>query len=240
MKLLFYLFVLPIFSESKSFEKNKFYFDFAFGNLKTKVSEAASAETFSTLYFYYDLNPLIQSQNEERRNLGLYKLSEFRESKIINYNTRFGIEYGVFKYLGMGASLNNSNTKVTNVLPGDYLILYSLGFAPPSSKNSPPEISNYTTLFRRDLNARISTIDLELSFHYPISIYDFYTRFGYGKILEGASNPSLAYKTSSIFGARFFYSKIFISLEYYHATIIGDLRRSGYAIENGFRFGFGI
>ncbi len=240
MKLFLFLFTLTIFSESKNFEKNKFYFDFGYGNLNTKVSDAASAETFSTLYFYYDLNPLIQSQNEERRNLGLYKLSEFKESKIINNHTRFGIEYAVFKYLGIGSSINNSNTKVTNVLPGDYLILYSLGLTPPSPKNSPPEFSNYTTLLRRDLNARISTIDLELSFHFPISNFDFYTRLGYGKILEGSLNPSQAYKTSTIFGTRFFYSKIFLSLEYYNATIIGDLGRSGYAIENGFRFGFGL
>jgi hypothetical protein len=240
MKFILFFLVIQIFSETKSYEKNKFYFDLGFGSLNTKVSDAASAETFSRLYFIYDLNPLLQSPNLERRNLGLYKLSEFEESKILNYNSRFGIEYSILKFLGIGASLNNSNTKVTNVLPGDYLILFAFGLLPQEPKNSLPEISNYQTLLRRDLKARISSLDLELSFHYPISNFDFYTRFGYGKILQGSQNPSIANKTSSMLGVKAFYSKIFISLEYYHATIIADLGRSDYAIENGFRFGFGI
>ena len=236
--LFFFILVLQIYSEN-SFKKGSMILDISVGNLKTKVSDEASPERFTTLFFIYDVAPLYNSINDERRNLAILKTFTYKESTIQNIQTRTAFEYGLFNNIGIGISYNQSSTRVNNVLPGDYLILSSFGIPPESPKSTKPELSNYSTFIRRDLNAIISTIDFDLSFHLPYKNFDPYLRLSYGRLLDGVNNPGEARKLGSAIGVRFFISKFSIHTEYYKGKILGDLGRTDFALEEGIRLGLG-
>lgn len=235
---LFLILVLQIYSKN-SFKRGALLFDFGIGNLKTKVSDDASPERFTTLFFTYDVSPLYNSTNEERRNLGILKALTYKESTIQNIQSRASFEYGLFDYIGIGISYNQSSTKVRNVLPGDYLILASFGIPPESPKQTRPELSNYSTFIRRDLNAIISSVDLDLSFHLPYKNFDPYFRMSYGRLLDGVNNPNEARKLGLALGLRYFINKFTIHSEFYRGRILGDLGRTDFALEEGLRFGIG-
>jgi hypothetical protein len=235
----FFFLLIPI--GNSGMAREKLHVEFTFGSLKTIVSEDASAEKFKDLYYIYDINPLIQSPNSERVNLGLVKSFVFRESKIENVNSRLGFEYRLFRMFGLGTSYNQSSVTVTNVLPGDYLILYSLGLPPESPKNVPPEPSNFSTLNSRDLRSTISTAEVEASIHLLPNVkhLDPFIRLGYGTALRGISGSSQKFSTSA--GIRYIYNeKWSVSLEYYKGDLFGNLGRTNFVVESGGRVGLGI
>lgn len=221
--------------------REKVHIEFSIGSPKTIVSEDASSERFKDLYYIYDLIPLIQSPNQERANLGLYKSSVFKQSEIINTNFRFGFEYRLFPLLGLGASYNQSSVTVTNVLPGDYLVLFSSGIPPEPPKNSPPEAGNFTTLFARDLRSTITTGELEASLHLlPNSKkIDPFLRIGYGRAIRGVFGSSEKFTYTG--GLRYIHNeRVSISLEYFKGDLFGNLGRTDFSVEKGWRIGFGI
>ena len=233
--------VFLFFMNSSLVAKEKVLLEFSFGYPKTIVSEDASAEKFKDLYYIYDIIPLVQSPNAERVNLGIYKSSVFRESEIKSQNIRLGFEYRLFPMLGLGASYNQSNLVVTNVLPGDYLILYSLGLPPESPKNTPPEVSNLTTLNSRDLRSSISTVEAEVNFHLlpKIKNIDPYLRLGYGTAIRGVFGSSQKFTYTA--GIRYIFNeKVSTSLEYFKGDLFGNLGRTDFAVEKGWRVGIGI
>ena len=235
------LYILLINFNSPLTAREKVQIEFSFGAPKTIVSEDASAEKFKDLYYVYDIIPLIQSPNTERSNLGLVKSSVFRESKIENVNSRLGFEYRLFRMFGLGASYNQSIVTVTNVLPGDYLILYSLGLPPETPKSTPPEVSNFSTLNSRDLRSTITTAEVEASVHLLPNArqFDPFIRLGYGTAIRGVSGSSQKFSYTA--GIRYIYNDRFsISLEYYKGDLLGNLGRTDFVVERGGRVGLGI
>ncbi len=235
------LFLILLYSYIPLNAREKVQIEFSIGSPKTIVSEDASAEKFKDLYYVYDIVPLIQSPNSERVNLGLVKSSVFRESKIENLNYRLGFEYRFFRILGLGASYNQSSVTVTNVLPGDYLILYSLGLPPEAPKNTPPEPSNFTTLSSRDLRSTIITAEAEASIHLlpGSNKFDPFLRLGIGTALRGVFGSSQKFTYTG--GFRYIYDEKFsLSLEYFKGDLYGNLGRTDFAVEKGWRVGFGI
>jgi hypothetical protein len=171
----------------------------------------------------------------------LVKSSVFRESKIENVNSRLGFEYRLFRMFGLGASYNQSIVTVTNVLPGDYLIFYSLGLPPETPKNTPPEASNFSTLNSRDLRSTISTAEVEASVHLLPNAkqFDPFIRLGYGTAIRGVSGSSQKFSYTA--GIRYIYNDRFsISLEYYKGDLLGNLGRTDFVVERGGRVGLGI
>lgn len=207
--------------------------------LNTTVSDLASAERFREYYTLYDVLPLLESSNEDRRNLGIIKISQFKTSELINNNFRLGYEYKILSFLGIGGSYQYSRVVVTDVLSGDYALLPQFGISPPPPSNTPPDLSNYSTLFPRDLKSKITSLELEGTLH-PIrnpDIWDPYFRFGYGTAIEGVFGPSE--KFSYTLGSRFYFDPVYFLLEYSKSDLYGNLGRTNFAIDRGFRIGLG-
>lgn len=236
--LLFSVFLAPLSLRANppSFAKSQWSWEVQGGSLQNKVSDDASPERFSTLFFLYDVGPLVQSPNSERRNLGIAKAATYRESEIRNQNVRLGLEYALLSWLGLGGSITRSDTQVTNVLPGDYLILASLGVPVPSPRVDAPELTNFGTFFPRTLNANLTVAELEVALHYPISFFDFYLRGGIGQLWEGGSGR----KESMALGSKIVWESWFVSLELYRGSLFSDLGRTDFFREEGFRLGTGI
>lgn len=234
------IFLIILFCSSLA-AREKIHVEFSVGAPKTIVSEDASSEKFKDLYYIYDIIPLIQSPNSDRSNLGLIKSSVFRQSEINNINYRLGFEYRIFRYFGLGASYNQSSVTVTNVLPGDYLNFYSLGLPPEPPKNTPPEPANYNTLFSRDLRSKIITAEAEASFHFLPNFkkIDPFIRFGYGTALRGVFGSSQKFTYTG--GIRYIYNeRISLSFEYFKGDLFGNLGRTDFAVEKGWRIGLGV
>ncbi|MCZ8346975.1 MAG: hypothetical protein O9346_11205 [Leptospiraceae bacterium] len=230
-----YITCMNIFAGTSAFEKNQWLFEIQGGSLQSKVSDDASPERFTTLFYLYDVAPLVLSSNPERRNLGIAKALDYKESEIINQNLRWGVEYGILSWLGIGGSLTRSNTRVTNVLPGDYLVLASFGVPVPNPREDLPELTNFGTFFPRTLNASIASAELEASLHLPFNIYDFYLRGGLGQIWDGGSGR----KESLSLGTRVLIENIAVSFELYRSSIFADFGRTDFLREEGFRLGAG-
>ncbi|MCZ8342421.1 MAG: hypothetical protein O9301_05255 [Leptospira sp.] len=226
---------LPLVANPKPFEKKQWLFEIQGGSLKSKVSDDASPERFTTLFFLYDVAPLVLSPNAERRNLGAAKALNYNESEILNQNVRFGAEYALLSWLGVGGSLTRSITQVTNVLPGDYLVLASFGIPVPNPREDAPEITNFGTFFPRTLNANITSAELEASLHLPVFIFDCYMRGGFGQVWDGGSGR----KESISIGSRVVIDTINLSFEFYRSSIFADFGRTDFLREEGFRFGVG-
>lgn len=233
--ILIFLGFFPLIAHPKAFEKNQWLFEIQGGSLKSKVSDDASPERFTTLFFLYDVAPLALSPNAERRNLGVAKALNYKESEILNQNVRLGTEYALLSWLGVGGSLTRSNTQVTNVLPGDYLVLASFGIPVPNPREDAPELANFGTFFPRTLNASISSAELEASLHLPVFIFDCYLRGGFGQIWEGGSGR----KESISIGSRIVFDTINLSFEFYRSSIFADFGRTDFLREEGLRFGAG-
>lgn len=219
-----------------SFAKGQWSWELQGGSLQNKVSDDASPERFSTLFFLYDVGPLVQSPNPERRNLGLAKAASYQESEIRNQNVRFGLEYALLSWLGFGGSITRSNTQVTNVLPGDYLILASFGVPVPSPRGDAPELTNFGTFFPRTLNANLTVAELEIALHYPIALFDVYLRGGMGQLWEGGSGR----KESLAIGTKLVWENWFVTFELYRGSLFSDLGRTDFFREEGFRLGTGF
>ena len=236
-----FLIILFFLTIQNVYPGEKFLIEGSFGFPSTTVSEDASPSKFKELYYIYDINPLLQSPNNERVALGLLKSSVFRESKIQNINSRLGFEYRLFPFFGLGASYNQSSVTVTDVLPGDYLILYSLGLPPEAPKNTPPDASNFFSLSSRELRSTITTAEAEFNFHFiPNSkTFDPYFRFGYGTALSGVFGSSQKFTYTG--GLRYrFRERWSISTEFFKGDLYGNLGRTDFAVEKGIRLGFGV
>ncbi len=231
-----YVFPISVRASPPSFVKGQWSFETQGGSLQNKVSDDASPERFTALFFLYDVGPLVQSPNQDRRNLGIAKATTYQESEIRNQNARFGLEYAVLSWLGIGGSFTRSNTQVTNVLPGDYLILASFGVPIPNPRTDPPELGNLGTFFPRTLNANLTVAELEAALHYPVSLFDFYLRGGYGQLWEGGSGR----KESLAMGTRIVWENWFVGFEFYRGTLFSDLGRTDFFREEGFRLGAGF
>ncbi|GBF50181.1 hypothetical protein LPTSP4_17050 [Leptospira ryugenii] len=242
IKLLFLIVIFSLPSQlqlkasTSAFQTKQWLVELQGGSLVSKVSDDASPERFTNLFFLYDVVPLLNSPNIERKNLGLSKSIDYQESQIQNFNARLGVEYAILPWLGLGGSLTRSNTVVTNVLPGDYLILASFGIPIPNPRDDSPELSNYATFISRTLNASITSKELELSLHLPLGNFDFYTRGGLGQIWEGGRGR----KESVSIGTRYVYEQILVSLEVYRSSLFSDLGRTDFLKEEGIRIGLGF
>ncbi len=220
--------------------ESKHLFEFSAGSFKTVVSDLASSDTFRELYYLYDVLPLLNSSNEERRQLGLIKSSQFQTSEILNTNFRLGYEYRIFSFLGLGSSYQYNRVIVTDVLSGDYAILPRFGISPPEPNPSPPDPANFNTLFPRTLRSKITSLELEATFHLIPSSknWDPYFRLGYGTALEGVFGPSE--KISYSLGNRYYINNIHWLIEFNQSELYGNLGRTDFAVDSGFRLGGGV
>lgn len=235
-----FFFSFGLFAEDTGFAKKGFLLEMTGGSANAMVNQQASAETTRNLFFAYNINPLWNSPNVDRKNLALYQAASFESSKIVSRPTRVLVEYNILKYLSFGISYNQSLITVTNVLAGDYVFLPFLGVTPDAPKNQPPELSNYFSFVKREINDSVGSLDVNLRLHYPISIFDPYLLLGVGKGVTESFGIRNYEKTSAGIGLRvMFYDPFYFVMEGFINDYRGNLGRSDFLGERGFRFGVG-
>lgn len=221
--------------DKPSYHKGKILTDIGFANLSSEVSSRSNPNTFTSLYFLYDVRPLLLSSNTQSVELGLYKYASYSKPEIENYNSRLGVEYAIFDWLGIGASVSRRVSELLRLLPV-VILLQRLVFLPTSPNGKPPTISDYFSFSRQEFRINFATIDLEASLHYPYKIFDPYFRFGYGAT---PGYPGV-YKTSIVGGLRIFWENSYFQTEYIQDFLYGiRIQQTDYLLERGFRLGIG-
>ena len=222
--------------DKPSYHKGRLITDISFGSLHSDISSRSNPNTFTSLYFLYDVRPLLLSSNSESVSLGVYKYGTYEKPEMQNYNSRLGFEYAVFDYLGLGASVTATRFRITKITPGDYLSNPSLYILPDASRIGSPNISDYFSFNRQEFQINFATVNAEASLHYPYKIFDPFIRFGYGAT---PGYPGV-YKSSLSAGTRIFWEDSFIQLEYIQNFLYGiRIYQTDYLLEKGITFGIG-
>ncbi len=221
-----------------SYHKGKLLLEIGFGNLNSKISSKSDPNTLTELYFLYDVLPYLNSTDSQNVNLGIFKYGSYQKPVAENYNARFGIEYALLDWFGVGISGSGTRFSIKNITPGEYLTYPSYFILPSSRYTSSPTYTDYINLYRQDFHVNFGTIDVEASLHYPLGSFDPYIRYGYG-IAPGYSG---VYKSSHVAGFRFFWDESYIQIEYLQNFLYGigfHIQQTDYLLERGFRFGLG-
>ena len=222
--------------DKPSYHKGKILTDISIASLGSEVSSRSNPNTFTSLYFLYDVRPLLLSSNTQSVDLGLYKYASYSKPEIQNYNSRLGVEYAIFDWLGIGASVSATRVRITKITPGSYLTATSSYFLPTPPNGKAPTINDYFSFSRQEFRINFATIDLEASLHYPYKIFDPYFRFGYG-VTPGYPG---VYKSSIAGGLRIFWDNFYLQTEYIQDFLYGiRIQQTDYLLERGFRLGIG-
>lgn len=222
--------------DKPSYHKGKILTDISFGSFSSEISSRSNPNTLTSLYFLYDLRPLLLSPNPESVNLGVYKYGSYQKPEVENYNARLGIEYAVFDWLGLGISTAATRFKISKITPGNYLSYPVSYILPQGPSGNSPIISDYFSFVRQEFKINFATIDLEASIHYPYQYFDPYFRIGYG-VTPGFPG---VFKSSLAGGFRIFLNDSYLQLEYSQNFLYGiKIEQTDYLLERGVRFGVG-
>ncbi len=222
--------------DKPSYHKGKILTELNLGSLNSEISNRSDPNTLTTLYFLYDVRPLLLSSNSESINLGVYKYASYEKPEVHNFNSRLGFEYAMFDWLGFGASVTATRFRITKITPGDYLSNPTSYILPAEPRNGSPFINDYFSFIKQDFKINFATVNLEASLHYPFKFLDPYIRIGYG------ATPGFpgVYKSSMASGIRVFWEDSYLQLDYIQSFLYGiKIERTDYLRERGFSIGVG-
>lgn len=191
------------------------------------------------------------STNAERSDLGKYQLLALEDPISSSTTATFGFEYALADWIGVGASLNNSNSKVENILyyqTTDYFaysLVYPLFnvsplcYGPTRCQNDPPASYEYLSpLITGRTIATITTVDIALSLHIPVaSNLDPFFKLLYGADLLAQTKYG---KIGASLGIRYvFDSGFFLSFEAYRHSYKSRSALEDAFLDTGFLTGIG-
>lgn len=235
--IIFFLIPLHIIAQSNDlFRDGELFFDIEGGVSKVE-SPAIDFLKDTSLYQFSAITNANQSPssgvNQNRQILGFYQLINTPEPEVSVKRGRFGIEYAVTNWLGLGGSLNSTKIKIKDYPHWQTFYPYLYGLANGSTSTSgeipqhifsttgEPSFYDYLLTFDRtnieleDLN----TLDFNIGFHLPGSEnFDPYiqlalgggsipggyiTKMGIALAVRYAPGGSNLYLSARIFGTSF-------------------------------------
>lgn len=168
------------------FYSGRFFFDIQGGYDKPDIYDQTAFRSENEIWKDYEI--IIQSNNPLRRSVSLLKVVNNKKPEYEAESRKFGIEYAVFDFLGIGlsysvTSISAKNLRVDELEKYDpYFILgYGSGFSNPSDINDDPGIHDYFDLLKSEKRFRyIHSLDLELGIHPLNKKFDPYIKFAVG------------------------------------------------------------
>lgn len=244
---------VPLQAQSTAvWQENKMYFDFGLSSPQVSVNKGdQSALVQSGVILNSQSTSGFQNTAIPNRTLGDLLIAQSLvnpKAEGLGLISRLGIEYGLTKYFGIGASFNNTSLEITryNAFAGSSWDLASYFFLIAGTRetvNSIGILKNWEA--NQNRRVRLETLDSEISLHIPLEgiPIDPYLRLSYGTSTNPLPGNTSYSKRGGTIGMRYMYnSMINLSLEFYNSRF--DFYQSAgntsaNATESGLRFSVG-
>lgn len=168
------------------FYSGRLFFEFQGGYDKPDISDQTTFRSENEIWKDYEI--IIQSTNSLRRTVSLLKVVNNEKPTYEGKSRKFGIEYALFDFLGIGlsysvTSLTAKNFRVDELEKYDpyFLLGFGSGFTNPSDINADPGIHDYFDLLKSSERFHyIHSLDLELGIHPLNKKFDPYMKLAVG------------------------------------------------------------